>query len=146
MTQRRMGQWCQAVLPPGFEQLNREAPSIQFFLEKNLPESVRQCVKLLTFNRDEVVIAASTPAVASYLRMHSREIEQQLREALGLQQRVRFCSMPLDLLEVKKSEDRRQPLMPCTDSVAAVRRNAKWIEDEQLREAMIALANSLESG
>lgn len=144
MAQKRLSNLCQAVLPPGFERVKRQVPSIQRFLEENLPEPVNRCATLLTLDDEEIVIAANSPAVASYLRMHSREIEQQLRETFQLQQRLRFCTVPEDLLHVSKAESRRKPRAPGAESAAAIRRNADWIEDENLRAAMLSLADSLE--
>ena len=146
MTQHRLNKLCHAVLPSEFARIRRESPVVQSFLEKNLPDSVSQCVTLLTLNQDEIVIAASSPAVAGYLRMHSREIEQQLQEVSGFQQQLRICTVPAELLRVNKPEGRPEPKIPGADSVAAIRRNANWIDDENLRETMIALADSLETG
>ncbi len=145
MAQHRVSKLCQAVLPPGFERVKNRLPSIQRFLEENLPEPVNRCVTLLTLDSEEMVIAANSPAVASFLRMHSREIEQQLRETFKLNLRLRFRTVPDALLHVERTEIHREPRMPSADSAKAVRRNAEWIEDDNLREAMIALADSLKS-
>ena len=62
---------CQAVLPPGFEQARRLLPQVQAFLDENLPESVRQRVTVLSIDAQHVVIAANTPLVTNYLRLHA---------------------------------------------------------------------------
>jgi len=144
MARQPMGKLCQAVLPAGFERVRQQAPVIQRFLEENLPEPVNRCVTLLTLDAEQIVIAANSPAVAGYLRVHSREIEQQLRETFQLERKIRFCTVPDDLLRVETAQIRRVPRPPGEESAAAIRRSAEWIEDERLRAALLALADSLE--
>lgn len=145
MGQQRLDKLCQAVLPPGFERVKRQVPMIQRFLEENLPEPVNNCVTLLTLNEHEIVIAANSPAVASYLRMHQREIVQQLRETFRFEQSLRFCTLPDSLLRIDGNTTQTSPREASSTSVEAIRRNAKWIEDAELRSAMLALADSLET-
>ena len=144
MSLDRIDKLCRSMLPPGFEEVKRRLPAIQRFLEQNLPEPVNRSVTLLTIDRDEVVIAASTPLVANYLRLHTREIQQQLREAFGLEQRLRFRSLPASLLKPPPGESVPRPRAVDVRSIEALRKNAQWIEDENLRKALLSLANSLE--
>jgi hypothetical protein len=133
------------VLPPGFEQLTRLGPEIQRFLEQNLPETVNQSVTLLTINQDEIVVAANSPMVANYLRLHNREIEQQLRETFKLEQALKFRTIPGSLLKIDNNENRPHPEQVSAETIEAIRRNAEWIEDEELKAAMLSLAESLKS-
>jgi hypothetical protein len=133
------------VLPPGFEQVTRLGPDIQRFLEQNLPAAVNQSVTLLTINQDEIVVAANSPMVANYLRLHSREIEQQLRETFKLEQALKFRTIPDSLLKLDNNEYRPHPEQVSAESIEAIRRNAEWIEDEQLKAAMLSLAESLKT-
>ena len=144
MSLDRIDKLCRSVLPPGFEDVRRRLPEIQRFIEQNLPQPVNGAVTLLTLDHDEIVIAASTPLVANYLRLHAREIQQQLRETFGLEQKLRFRSLPDSLLKPPKTEPvRRPPRVVDARSIEALRRNAEWIEDDSLREAILSLANSL---
>ena len=136
---------CQSVLPPGFEQVTRLGPGIQRFLEQNLPQTVSQSVTLLTINQDEIVVAANSPTVANYLRLHSREIEQQLRETFKLGQALKFRTIPDSLLKLDNNEQRSQLGQVSAESIEAIRRSAEWIEDEELKAAMLSLAESLKS-
>lgn len=133
------------MLPPGFEQVTRLGPDIQRFLEQNLPAAVNQSVTLLTINQDEIVVAANSPMVANYLRLHSREIEQQLREIFKLEQALKFRTIPDSLLKLDNNEYRPHPEQVSAESIEAIRRNAEWIEDEELKAAMLSLAESLKS-
>jgi len=136
---------CRAVLPPEFERLKQQIPEIQKFLEQNLPESVRGCVTLLTLNDDEIVIAANTPMVTNFLRLHGAEIGQQLRETFNLEQSLKFRTIPDALLKAGGHDQLPQPVPRAVsgEAVNAIERNAQWIEDEELRAAMLSLAKCL---
>jgi len=136
---------CRSVLPPEFEQVARLGPKIQRFLEQNLPTEVNQAVTLLTVNQQEIVIAANTPMVANYLRLHSREIAQQLRETFNLEQALKFRTVPDSLLKLDKNDHLRPPRQVSDESIDAIRRNAEWIEDEDLKAALLSLAESLKA-
>lgn len=145
MSRRPLDELCRAVLPAGYDRVRRYASGIQRFLEENLPPPVNACVTLLKIDDDEIVIAANSPPVASYLRMHANEIRQQLRETFGLEQAVRFRTVPDALLRVEPPGGRRQPRRVSPQSADAIERNASHIDDEGLREALLALARSLRS-
>lgn len=145
MGSKKISRLCQSVLPPGFDEVTRLGPAIQSFLERNLPEPVNQSVTLLTVNQHEIVIAANSPIVANYLRLHGTEIAQQLRETFHLEQALRFRSVPDSLLKIDKSRTKREPLTVSDESISAIRRNAKWIEDDELKAALLSLADSLKA-
>jgi hypothetical protein len=79
--------------------------------------------------------------------LHSREIEQQLRETFKLEQALKFRTIPDSLLRLDKNEYQHQPPpgQVSAESVEAIRRSAEWIEDEELKAAMLSLAESLKS-
>ena len=145
MGSKQISRLCQTVLPPEFEQVTRLGPGIQRFLEQNLPASVNQSVTLLTINQHEIVVAANSPMVANYLRLHSREIEQQLHETFKLAQALKFRTIPDSLLKLDNNEYRPHPDQVSAESIEAIRRNAEWIEDEELKAAMLSLAESLKT-
>ena len=145
MGSRDISRWCEAVLPPGFEQARRQLPRIQAFLEENLPEAVRHSVTLLSVDAQSIVIAANTPMITNYLRLHANELHQQLRETFRLEQEIRFRTIPDALLQPRRTAAVPEPRMVSPESVAAIRRNAQWIEDETLRASLLALADSLDA-
>ena len=145
MSSSDIGRLCQSVLPPEFERVKRQLPEIQRFLEQNLPEPVNRSVTLLTLNQDEIVIAASSPLVANYLRLHGKEIRQQLRETFQLEQRLKFRTIPDSMLHLEQPDKLRDPKQVSAESIDALERNAKWIEDDDLKAALLSLAESLKS-
>ena len=143
MARRRIDRLCHAVLPAEFDRISRLAPAIQTFLEQNLPESVNRSVRLLTVTRDEIVIAAYTPKVANYLRLHGAEIRQQLSESFDIDLEVRFRSLPESMLNAATRPPTEAPRKVGTATLDAIERSAGSIDDENLREALLSLARSM---
>ena len=143
MTSSKSPRRCQSGLPAEFEQVNRQAPGLQHFLEENLPDAVKQSVTVLTINQDEIVIAANSPMVSNYLRLHSKEIQQQIRETFHFEQTLKFRTVPDSLLKLERQQSIPQPRQVSAESVAALKRSAQWIEDENLKAAILSLAESL---
>lgn len=145
MCSKNLANLFQSVLPAEFAEVREQLPRIQQFFEANLPEGVNQCVTVLKIDQQQIVIAATSPMVANYLRLHGSEIQQQLRETFGLERQLKFCTLPESML---KPERRYVPVKPdrvTPDSVDSITRSAQWIEDEQLRAALLSLAQSLKS-
>ena len=51
---------------------------------ENLPEPVNQQVFVINFSSEEIVVAASSPQVANYLRLYVAEVQQQIQETFQL--------------------------------------------------------------
>ena len=145
MSGRKIDRLCRAVLPAEYDRVTGLAPVVQQFLEENLPPPTNRAVTLLKAGEDEIVIAAFNPMVANYLRLHSAEIAQQLRESLGLEARLRFRTLPESMLRTAQRESRREPRTVSEGSIDAVRRGAEFVEDEQLRAALLSLAQSMKA-
>jgi hypothetical protein len=143
MAERDLSRLCQSVLPAEFEQVKRLLPPIQAFLDANLADAVKGSVTLLSVTDEQIVIAASTPMVANYLRLHSVEIRQQLRETFQLEQELKFRTIPDALMHPRKQAKLPRPQAVSAEAVAAIKLNAQWIEDEDLRAAMLSLADCL---
>ena len=143
MSSGNIARLCRSVLPPDFERIKRLLPDLQRFLEQNLPEPVNQSVTLLTLNQDEIVIAANSPLVANYLRLHSKEIQQQLRETFKLEQKLKFRTVPDSMLRLERPSELPRPARVSAESVEALQRSAQWIENDTLKSALLSLAQSL---
>lgn len=143
MAGRDLSRLCESVLPPEFERQKRQLPMIQAFLDENLPDAVQGRVTALSVNDEEVVIAANTPMVANYLRLHGAEIHQQLIEALQLKQAVRFRTIPDALLTQRKQKPLQAARVVSDEAVDSIKRNARCVEDSSLRDALLSLADSL---
>jgi hypothetical protein len=143
MARHNIAGLCRGVLPPEFGRLEQQIPEIQKFFEQNLPESVQGCVTLLTLNDEQIVIAANSPMVTNFLRLHSAEIEQQLRETFDLRQTLKFRTVPDALLKTGRRDQVPEPESVSGEAVNAIERNAEWIEDEELRAALLSLAKCL---
>ena len=143
MASTRLDKLCRSVLPPGFKKFSQLGPGIQNFLEQNLPEPLNQNVTLLSITDEHIVIAANSPVMANYLRLHAAEIQQQLRETFNLTQEVKFRSLPESLLKVGSEYKMPVPDPVSPQSIDAIERNANSIEHEDLKSAFLSLAQSL---
>jgi hypothetical protein len=93
---------------------------------------------------EHIVIAANTPMMTNYLRLHTAEIQQQLRETFRFEQQLKFRTIPDAMFQRRQQLSPQPPRAVSSESVAAIRLNAQWIEDPDLRAAMLALADSLD--
>jgi hypothetical protein len=83
--------------------------------------------------------------VTNYLRLHSKELQQQIRETFHFEQTLKFRTVPDSLLKLEQHQHLRPPRQVSAESIDALKRNAQWIEDEDLRAAMLSLAESLKT-
>ena len=143
MTAKSLRQWCHSVLPANFNRISKETSELQQFLTENLPEPSNRQVRVMNLTHDEIVVAVANPQIANYLRLHASEIEQQIRESLKLDRKLKFRSMPGSIFEVGKhpGTNKTTPVLP--ETVDAIDRNARWIEDEKLKQALQSLVDTL---
>ena len=145
MSSSRMDKLCRSVLPSGYQRMARLGPDIEQFLQQNLPEPINKNVTLLNIDDEQIVIAANTPVMANYLRLHATEIQQQLRETFQLNQTVKFRSVPDTLLKPAPQSEKLKPVRASQQSIDSLKRSAQWVEDEQLNSALLSLADSMKS-
>jgi hypothetical protein len=105
----------------------------------------RQSVTALTINQNEILIAANSAMVENYLRLHSKQLRQQLRKTFNFEQTLKFRTVPDSLLKIEQHERLYPPRQVSEESVEALKRNAQWIKDEDLKAAMLSLAESLKT-
>ena len=143
MTAKSLKHWCNSILPPDFKQLSAQTSKIQEFLVDNVSEPANQHLRVMNLTADEIIVAVSNPQIANYLRLHSPEIEQHIRESLHLNRKLKFRSMPDSIFEVGNNPrtNNTEPVLP--ETVDAIDRSADWIEDEGLKQAVQSLANTL---
>jgi len=145
MSTKTLGQWSKSVLPDNFEQVNSHTLAIQQFLIEHLPEPINQQVSVINFSAEEIVVAAANPQVANYLRLYVAELQQQIRETFQLSQKLKIRSVPESLLKIDHPTSSSKPSKVSSETVAAIDRSASWIEDENLKQSLKSLANTLKN-
>jgi hypothetical protein len=145
MSTKTLGQWSKSVLPDNFEQVNRQMLVIQQFLTEHLPEPINQQVSVINFSAEEIVVAAANPQVANYLRLYVAEVQQQIQETFQLSQKLKIRSVPESLLKIDHPTSSSKPSKVSSETVAAIDRSASWIEDENLKQSLKSLANTLKN-
>ncbi len=143
MTTKTLAQWSRSVLPDDFKQVSQQTLAIQQFLMENLPEPVNQQVFVINFSSEEIVVAASSPQVANYLRLYVAEVQQQIQETFQLSQTLKICTVPESMLKIECPPGLDKPSKVSRETVAAISRNASWIKDEKLKQSLESLANTL---
>lgn len=145
MSTKTLGQWSKSVLPDNFEQVNRQMLVIQQFLTEHLPEPINHQVSVINFSAEEIVVAASNPQVANYLRLYVVEVQQQIQETFQLSQKLKIRSVPESLLKIDHPTRSSKPSKVSSETVAAIDRSASWIDDENLKQSLKSLANTLKN-
>jgi hypothetical protein len=143
MSTKTVGEWGKSLLPGNFKQVIRRTQEIQQFLTEHLPEPINRQVSVINISADEIVIAASNPQVANYLRLYVTEVQQQIHETFQLSQKLKIRSLPESLLKVDNPPGSRKPAKVSDENVAALKRSVGWIEDENLKQSLQSLANTL---
>jgi hypothetical protein len=143
MTSKTLGQWGKSLLPDNFEQVSRQIQAIQQFLEEHLPEPINQQVSVINFSADEIVVAVANPQVANYLRLYIAEVQQQIQETFRLNQKLKIRTAPDSLLKINAPLDPSKPVKVSQETVAAISRTADWVEDENLKQSLQSLANTI---
>ncbi len=143
MTTKTIAQWSKSVLPDNFKQVSNQTLVIQQFLMEHLPEPINQQVLVINFSAEEIVVATSSPQVANYLRLYVAEVQQQIQETFQLSQKLTIRTIPDSLLKIECPPGSDKPSKVSRETVAAISRNAGWIEDENLKQSLESLANTL---
>ena len=143
MTTKTLAQWSKSVLPDNFKQVSKQTLAIQQFLMEHLPEPVNQQVSVINFSSEEIVVAASSPQEANYLRLYVAEVQQQIQETFHLSQKLKIRTVPESMLKIECPPGSDKPSNVSRETVAAISRNAGWIEDENLKKSLESLANTL---
>ncbi len=91
-------------------------------------------------------MAVDDPQITNYLRLHHREMQQQLLEALQCKQTLRFQTLPGDVLAPSQRVNFRKPSRVSAENAEGLKRGAQCIEDESLKQALESLSQRLGSG
>ena len=143
MRRKTLDQWCQSVLPQNFAQVSAQIRAIQEFLQQQLPDPINQQVSVINCSDQEITLAVADPQVANYLRLYVAEVQQQIHETLGLQQKLRIRTMPESMLKITTRPQSSKPTRVSKATADAITKNANWIEDENLKASLQSLARLL---
>ncbi len=143
MSNKRLSNWLQSVLPNNYRQIKGQTSKYQLFLSEQLPDSITASVQVINVSTEEIVIAAGSAQVTNYLRLHARELQQQFDETFKSHQKLRFKTMPASLLQIDQRPPARKPAQVSAEAIKGISNNARWIEDDNLKQALESLARQL---
>ena len=108
-----------------------------------MPEPLAGAVTLLTADDQEIHVAADSPPLANYLRLYRAEIELQLNEAFGRPRRLQIRTMPAAATRLAPVAAPPPPRPVGAAALEALERSARCVEDDALRESLLALARAI---
>ena len=145
MSNKRLFSWCQSILPANYHQIKDSTAKIQRFFEEHLPESISQRIQVINTTEAEIVVAVDDSAITNYLRLHKRELQQQLSETLNNRKILKFQTMPEGILDPVIRGNFRPPIHASGETVESIKRSAQWVEDDALKKALLSLAERLKN-
>lgn len=145
MSNKRLSSWCESILPSNYRQIKSQTSKYQQFLQQQLPDTVAGSVQVINVNTEEIVVAVSSATVTNFLRLHLRELQQQIHETFNSSQKLVFKTMPDSLLQMQQRPTARKPVVVSDEAIQNISSNARWIEDDSLREALQSLARQLKN-
>ena len=145
MSNKRLSSWCQSILPANYKSIKSQTARLQNFLCEQLPESIAKRIHVINVTVQEIVVAVADPQIANYLRLHNRELQQQIHETFNLKQVLKFKTMPETVLQLSKRPQAGKPGKVSAEAAEVITNNAQWIEDEKLKNALESLAKTLKN-
>ena len=143
MSSKRLSDWCQSILPDNYRQVKHQTLRYQQFLLEQLPDSISHTVQVINLSKEAIIITTNNAQITHYLRLHTRELQQQFNETFATRKKLIFKTMPADLLQIERRQTIKKPRRVCHETIASIRRNAQWIEDKALKKALESLASQL---
>ena len=143
MSNKRLSSWCQSILPANYKGIKKQTAQLQSFLREQLSEPIGKRVHVINITAQEIVVAVDNATIANYLRLHNRELQQQIRETFNLHQTLKFKTMPETVLQLRERPKARKPGQVSDEAAEVITNNAQWIEDENLKHALESLAKTL---
>ncbi len=146
MSNKHLSSWCQSILPANYQQIKNQTEKFQRFLRDQLPEPIAGRIHVMNVTQTEIVVAVDDSQVTNYLRLHHREMQQQLLETFQCNHKLHFKTLPGEVLAHSGRGDFRKPSRVSTENIDGIKRGAQWIEDDPLKQALQSLSESLNSG
>ena len=143
MSNKRLSSWCQSILPVNYKGIKNQTARLQHFLREQLSEPIAKRVHVINITDQEIVVAVDNAQVANYLRLHNRELQQQISETFNLRQTLKFKTMPETVLQLRERPKAKKPGRVSDEAADVITKNAQWIEDENLKHALESLAKTL---
>lgn len=145
MSSKQLSEWYQSVLPDHYQQITSQILKYQDFLRAQLPAAIADTVQVINLTNEHIVISASSAQVTNYLRLHTRELQQQFHETFAINQVLIFKTIPTNLLLIKPRQIIKKPHPVMAETIDHINNNAKWIANEKLKLALQSLARELKN-
>ena len=139
----RLSSLFNKALPENFRSRGAEIQHYQAFFESRSGDAVFQMVRVMNVTEDTLSLSVPSPALVNYLRLHTQEIRQQITEQFGKQLELKIVASP-DSGSEESSSIKLKPARHFDQQVCdRLQRSAAGVDDDNLRQALIALSKSI---
>ncbi len=133
------------LLPEDYRHKRAMIDQYQHFFNEQTSDAVFQMVEVMNVTDQYLVLAVPSPALVNYLRLHSLQIKTQIAELFGQNLELKIHAQPGSAIQ-NASEEHKQGLRHFSEPVTSqIKKSAASVEDEALREAMIALSEAIKN-
>ncbi len=135
-----------SLLPEGYAQKRAEIQQFQHFFESQQSDAVFQMVQVTNVTDQQLSVSLPNAALSSYLRLHSEQIHQLIKENFAVDLILNISTRP-DLLNQHEPEVKQDWLPEISKSSCdQITHAADFVEDEALKEALKSLSKTLSKG
>jgi len=131
------------LLPQDYRQKSALINQFQHFFDQQKSDAVFQMVKVMNVTEHQLVLAVPSPALVNYLRLHSQQIKAQIAELFGQHLELKIMAQPESLVGDSEPPEKKG-LKHFSESVTRqIKKSSASVDDEELRQAMISLAEAI---
>ncbi len=140
----KVSNWVKACLPDSFQEKSASIQQYQAFFEQQTSDAVYALVKVLNVNDNELTLAVPSPALVNYLRLHEAQIRRQIETLFHHSMSIKVVAQP-ELMETDtNSLEPVQSKHYSATVCAQIQKSAASLEDNDLRDALLSLAKTLQ--
>ena len=130
------------VLPPDYARKRAELDQLQQFFSSQESDAVFAMVRVVNLTHEYLHVTLPNATLSAYLRLHSMQIKQMLRENFNIDVELKISTRP------EASEQKAQPKMKANRDFSEASReqmqqSAQYIEDDALKAALDSLSQTL---
>lgn len=139
----RVTKLFKGLLPEGFQQKRSLIQQYQHFFKSQQSDAVFQMVQVVNVTDRYLHVSVPNPALATYLRLHSEQIQQKMRHNFGSILELKVSARPEDM----RNYEHKQKLPPARHFSKKVcdriNNSVESIDDEALKAALISLSKTI---
>jgi hypothetical protein len=131
------------ILPANYRAKSALIEQYQQFFKSLDSDAVFQMVSVNNVEADCLTLSLPSAALVNYLRLHSKQIQQQIEHQFGQMMEIKIISMPTGA-QSQQAHNRIKPAAHFSAQVSdQIKQSAKNIDDDELMQSLIKLADAI---